>query len=46
LFNGCPEAFNADFIPTSLKLDQVNGEFLLELLLLIQGDAISLSPAD
>jgi len=43
LFNGFPERLNADCLPPSFKLDQAEGEFLLEPHLLIQGDAINLS---
>ena len=43
LFNGFPERLNADCLPPSFKLDQVEGEFLLELHLLIRGDAMNLS---
>jgi len=43
LFNGFPERLNADCLPPSFKLDQTDGEFRLELLLFIRGDAINLS---
>jgi len=43
LFNGFPERLNADCLPPSFKLDQADGEVLLELLLFIQGDAINYS---
>jgi len=43
LFNGFPERLNADCLPTSFKLERMDGEFRLEPLLFIQGDAINLS---
>jgi len=43
LFNGFPERLNADCLPPRFKLDQAEGEFLLEPHLLIRGDAINLS---
>jgi hypothetical protein len=41
--NGFPEHSNANSLSPSFKLCQGNGEFLLELLLFIPGDAINLS---
>jgi hypothetical protein len=41
--NDFSQCLNAECVPQSFKLDQVDGESLLELLLLIQGDAINLS---
>ena len=35
VFNGFPQRLNADCLPPSFKLDQADGEFLLELLLFI-----------
>jgi len=43
LFNGFLERMDADWLQPSFKLDYVNGEFLLEPLLFILGDAINLS---
>ena len=43
LFNGFLERLNADCFPPSFKLDQVEGELILEPHLLIRGDAINLS---
>jgi hypothetical protein len=43
LFNGFLERLNADCLPPSFKLDQTDGEFLLEPLPLIWGDAINVS---
>jgi hypothetical protein len=43
LFNGFPERLNVDCLPPSFKLDQTDGELLLELLLFIQGDDINFS---
>jgi len=42
LFNCFPERLNDDYLPPSFPLDHVDGEFLLETLLFIQGDAINL----
>jgi hypothetical protein len=43
LFNGFPEHLNADCLPPSYKLDQMDGEFRLEPLLFMQHVAINLS---
>jgi hypothetical protein len=43
LFNGFSERLNADCLPPSFKLDQTDGEFRLEQLLFIPGDALNLS---
>jgi hypothetical protein len=43
LFNDFPERLNADCLTASIKLDQTDGEFLLEPLLFIRGDSINLS---
>jgi len=43
LFNRVPERLNAECLPPSFQLHQADGEFLLELLLFIRGDAINLS---
>ena len=43
LFDGFPERLNADCLPPSFKLDHADGEFLLESLLFIRGDAVNLS---
>jgi len=43
LFNGCPEHLNAECLPPSFKLNQADGEFLLEPLLFIRGDAMNRS---
>jgi len=43
LFNGFLERLNADCLPPSFKLDQADGEFLVEPLLFIRGDALNLS---
>jgi len=40
LFNCFPERLNGDSLLPSIKLNQADGEFLLELLLVIWGDAI------
>ena len=43
LFNGLPERLNPDGLPPSVKLNQADGQFLLDPLLFIPGDAIDLS---
>jgi hypothetical protein len=43
LFNVFPEHLNADYLPPSFKLNQTDGEFHLEPLLSIRGDAMNLS---
>jgi len=43
LFNGFPERLNANYLPTSNKLDQGDEEFLLQPRLFIRGDAMNLS---
>ena len=43
LFDGFPLLPNADCLPPSFKLDQADGQFPLELHLLIQCDTINLS---
>ena len=43
LFNGFPERLNANCLPLSFKLDYTDGEFVLEPLLFIWGDAINVS---
>ena len=45
LFNGFPWRLNAHCLPSSFKLDPAEGEFLLEMHLLIRGNAINLSQA-
>jgi hypothetical protein len=46
LLNGSLVRLNADCLPPSLKLNQADGEFLLDMILFIPGDAIILfSPA-
>ena len=42
LLNGFPERPNANCLPASCKLDQTDGDFRLEPLLFIRGDAINL----
>jgi hypothetical protein len=41
--HGLPECLNADCLPRSFKLNQVDGKFRLEQLLFIPGDAMTLS---
>ena len=41
LFNGFPQLLNADYLPPSFKLDQTDGEFRLEPILFIRGDALN-----
>jgi len=43
LFDGFLELLNANCLPTSFKLDQADGQFLLEPHLLIRCDTINLS---
>jgi len=43
LFNGLPERPNVNCLPPSFTLDQADGEFYLETLLFIWGNAINLS---
>jgi hypothetical protein len=43
LFHGLPERLNAECLAPRFNLDQKDGEFRLELLLFIRGDAINLS---
>ena len=43
MFNSYLERLNADCLPPSFKLDQTDGELVLEPLLLFRGDAINLS---
>jgi len=43
LFNVFPERLNANWLPPGFKLDQTDGDFCLECLLFIRGDAINLS---
>ena len=42
LINGFPERLNADCLLPSFRLDQTDGEFRLQPLLFIRGDAINL----
>jgi hypothetical protein len=42
LFNCFSECLNGEYLPASFKLDQMDGEVGLELLLFIRGDAINL----
>jgi len=43
LSDGFLECLNADCLPQSFKLDQADGEFVLEPYLFIEGDALHLS---
>jgi hypothetical protein len=43
LLNGFVEHLNADCLPPSFKLDQADGEFSLQPVLFIRGDAMNFS---